>query len=140
MEQYNKKNQITKKLTDFLYEEEGNISRGKILTIGSLLLIAGLMFADDLWATHRSHSSHSSHRSHSSGSGGHYSHVSHESHTSHSSGSSHSSHSSSSHNNLGTTPHSNSSHSNVSEPAHSNVAPVVPDFNTPQTPNSTPNP
>ncbi len=31
---------INKKINDFLYEEEGNISRGKILTVGSLLLIA----------------------------------------------------------------------------------------------------
>ena len=28
---------INKKINDFLYEEEGNISRGKILTVGSLL-------------------------------------------------------------------------------------------------------
>lgn len=34
---------INRKINDFLYEEEGNISRGKILTVGSLLLIAGMM-------------------------------------------------------------------------------------------------
>lgn len=49
-------NKIKKKLNDFLYEEEGNISRGKILTVGSLLLVAGMFFAGDIWAAHRSHS------------------------------------------------------------------------------------
>ena len=52
---------INKKISDFLYEEEGNISRGKILTVGSLLLIAGIIFADEVYGAHRSHSSHSSH-------------------------------------------------------------------------------
>ena len=52
---------INKKINDFLYEEEGNISRGKILTVGSLLLIAGILFAGDVYAAHRSHSSHRSH-------------------------------------------------------------------------------
>lgn len=53
---------INKKISDFLYEEEGNISRGKILTVGSLLLIAGILFADEVYGAHRSHSSHSSDR------------------------------------------------------------------------------
>ena len=40
---------INRKINDFLYEEEGNISRGKILTVGSLLLIAGILFADEVF-------------------------------------------------------------------------------------------
>ena len=36
---------VNRKISDFLYEEEGNISRGKILTVGSLLLIAGRITA-----------------------------------------------------------------------------------------------
>ena len=102
---------VQRKLTDFLYEEEGNISRSKILTVGSLLLIAGIIFADEVYGAHSSHRSHVSHTSHRS----HTSHTSHRSHSSHSS-SSHSSHAS-----------------------HSNVAPPpLPDFQSPQVPPNTP--
>lgn len=52
-----KSKKIVSKINDFLYEEEGNISRGKILTVGSLLLIAGIIFADEVFGAHRSHSS-----------------------------------------------------------------------------------
>lgn len=107
---------IIKSIEDFLYEEEGNITRNKVLTIGSMMLIMGVILGTDAFAAHRSHSSHkshSSHSSHSSGSGGHSSHESHVSHTSHvsSSGGSHSSHSSATQN---------------VQPAHSNVVPVDP--------------
>ena len=44
---------IHRKISDFLYEEEGNVSRGKILTVGSLLLIAGILFADEVFGAHR---------------------------------------------------------------------------------------
>lgn len=84
MEEENKKlfPKVNKKISDFLYEEEGNISRGKILTVGSLVLIAGMIFADEVFAAHRSHSSHRSHSFHSSSSyEGHYSHESHQSHS-----------------------------------------------------------
>ena len=52
MEEENKKffPKINKKISDILYEEEGNISRGKILTVGSLVLIAGMIFADEVFA------------------------------------------------------------------------------------------
>ncbi len=104
--------EIKKSIEDFLFEEEGNITRNKVLTIGSMVLIMGVILGTEAFAahsSHRSHSSHSSHRSHSSGSGGHSSHVSHVSHTSHVSGSggSHSSHSS-------------------AATSHSNVVPVDP--------------
>lgn len=75
---------VKKKIDDFLYDEEGNIPINKVMTIGSMMLILGLLMADDAFAAHRSHSSHQSHSSHSSGSygGGHSSHASHASHTS----------------------------------------------------------
>ena len=127
---------ISKKISDFLYEEEGNISRGKILTVGSWLLVAGILFAD---SSHRSHSSHSSS---SYGGGGHSSHESHQSHQSHQSGSTHSNHSSSA------TTHSSHSSSTTTTPSHNNTAvtqsesvtvkETLPDFQKPQIPPSTP--
>lgn len=85
---------LKKSVDDFLYDEEGNIPVNKILTIGSMIMILGMILADESYAAHRSHSSHSSHRSHSSGYGGHSSHSSHSSgyggHNSHSNHSSHS--------------------------------------------------
>lgn len=88
---------IQESIENFLYDEEGNIPRNKVVTLGSMMLIMSMMLASDIFAAHRSHSSHSSHRSHSSGSSGyHSSHSSHKSHRSHTS-SSHGSHSSSSH-------------------------------------------
>lgn len=71
---------VEQKIEDFLYDEEGNIPVGKVLTIGSMILILGLLMADDAFAAHRSHSSHSSHQS--GYSGGHSSHTSHASHQS----------------------------------------------------------
>lgn len=113
---------IRKAVEDFMYDQEGNIPRNKILTVGSMLLILGILLTDDAFADHRSHSSHSSHsshRSHSSGSGGHSSHSSHISHSSHVS-SSYSSHSS----------HSNAAHSNApAHASHSNAAPSLSTLN-----------
>lgn len=108
---------IRKSIEDFLYEEEGNITRNRVLMIGSMMLIMGAILSMDALAAHSSHSSHKSHSSHSSGAY-HRSHVSHTSHSSSQSHSSHSSHSSG-HSSHG----SHSSHSNVS---HSNVAVPVP--------------
>ena len=80
--------EFKKGLEDFITEEEGNISRAKVLMIGSIMVVvSALAFGDIAYAKHRSHSSHSSHSSHRSGSGGHESHVSHQSHQSHQSGS-----------------------------------------------------
>lgn len=88
--------EIKKSIYDFLYEEEGNVDRSKVIFVGSLMILTGIMLTQEAFAVHRSHSSHSSH---SSGSyPGHSSHESHVSHTSHQSGSgghdSHVSHSS----------------------------------------------
>ena len=87
-------------LSDFLYEEEANISRKKVVAIGTMLALATILLTTEAFAKHSSHSSHGSHGSHGShsshGSGDyHRSHVSHTSHTSHTSSTGHASHSSS---------------------------------------------
>ncbi len=75
---------IKKSLSSYLSDEEGNITRNKIITVGSLAIIMSIIYSMDVFAKHSSHRSHSSHSSHSSGrGGGHYSHVSHVSHSSH---------------------------------------------------------
>lgn len=113
------KNEIIPKIKhsieDFLFEEEGNITRNKILTVGSMMILMGIVLSTEVFAGHSSHKSHSSHSSHSSGSsGGHSSHVSHSSHTS--SASTHSSH--------GNTA---ATHSNATPvPTHTNVVPPMP--------------
>jgi cytoskeletal protein RodZ len=102
---------LKQSIENFLFEEEGNITRNKVLMIGSVIILLGIIWAEEAFAAHRSHSSHSSHRSHSSGSGGH---SSHSSHVSHSSGAGyHSSHSS----------HSSGYHSSHSSGYHSSYAP-----------------
>ena len=122
---------ITKDLEDFFNEEEGNISRAKILMVGSIMVLLGtIMFHDMAYAGHRSHQSHSSHQSHRSGSGGHVSHQSHQSHQSHSSGGgSHSSHGNStpSHNNA-------SSHNSAPVETVPETMAVSKDLPTPQNP------
>ena len=111
-------NNFKRTLSDFLFEEEANISRKKIVTVGTLMALAAIMFATDVLAKHRSHSSHSSHRSHSS-------HSSHSSHTS-SSHSSHGSHSSSTHNSHSNhashSSHSNSITDHVSHASHASAS------------------
>ena len=74
--------EIKKEVKDFLSEEEGNISRSKILTIGSLIVMMSVLLMDEVFAAHSSH--------YSSGHGSHVSHASHESHASHASSSSNS--------------------------------------------------
>lgn len=76
---------VAKSITQFLDDEEGNISRSKLLSIGSMMIIMGVLMSTDAFAAHRSHSSHSSHVSGSSSY--HGSHVSHVSHVSSSTGS-----------------------------------------------------
>lgn len=114
---------IQRGISNFLFDQEGNIPRNKILTVGSMMVLLSVLLAQDAFAKHTSHSSHRSHSSHSSHSSGshsssHESHVSHQSHVSHSSSthsSSHSSHSSasdhSSHASSAVTHTSHSSHS-----------------------------
>lgn len=47
---------VKKSITDFLYEEEGNIPRNKLLTLGSMILLLSILYADEAFAGHRSHS------------------------------------------------------------------------------------
>ena len=105
--------QIEKSLTDFLNDEDGNITRNKLVSIGSLILLMSILSLDNVFAAHSSHSSHRSHSSHESHSSTAYirDHTNHGSHSDHSSHSDHGSHSSHS---------SHTSHSNTS--SHSNSA------------------
>ncbi|MDO5292352.1 MAG: His-Xaa-Ser repeat protein HxsA3, partial [bacterium] len=53
---------IKRNIEDFITEEEGNISRSKVLAIGSVVVVLSvLLYGDDAYAAHRSHSSHRSH-------------------------------------------------------------------------------
>lgn len=100
---------INEGIENFLFDEEGNIPRSKIIAIGSMLVVMGILMTEDIYAAHRSHSTHSSHSSHiSSSHSSHYTHSSHSSHVSsthstHSSHSDHASHASHS-NSVGLTP------------------------------------
>lgn len=97
---------IEKSLVDFINDEDGNITRNRLVSIGSMILLMSILSFDDVFAAHSSHSSHVSHTSHSSTSyiRDHTNHSSHSDHQSHSSHSSHTSHSN-------TSSHSNSAYS-----------------------------
>ena len=95
--------QVKKTIDKLIEDEDGSIPAGKLLTIGTLVIIMAGLLSIDVFAKHGSHSSHSSHASHSSSSyhGSHSnshsshsqyhgSHASHGSHTSHSNTTSHS--------------------------------------------------
>ena len=43
---------IVKSLDDFLYEEEGNITRNNIVAMGTMVLILSLLMMDDAFAGH----------------------------------------------------------------------------------------
>ena len=70
---------VQKSIETFLNDEEGNIPRNKLLMIGSMVILMGILFMNEAFAAHRSHSSHSSHSSHKS----HSSHRSHSNHSNH---------------------------------------------------------
>lgn len=114
---------IQKSISDYLYEEEGNITRNKLLMVGSMAVVMSVLFALEADAGHGSHKSHKAHTSHQSGghSSGHSNHGSHESHTS---SSAHSSHGSSSHSNHSSSvaSHHNTTHNSrhVSHASHRN--------------------
>lgn len=92
---------IKKSIKDFLNDEDGSITRNKVLMIGGMVLILGMLFSDEVFAAHRSHSSHRTHTSHRTSNAQHGSHNSHGSshsthstHTNHATHGSHSSHAS----------------------------------------------
>jgi hypothetical protein len=94
---------IKKSIEDFIEDEDGNITRSKLVVIGTMIMVMSIMLSIDGYTKHGSHGSHSSHSSTS------YvrSHTSHESHSNHGSHASHASHTS--HSN--TASHSNSLYS-----------------------------
>lgn len=136
--------EIKKKIENFMYEEDGNITRNKILTVGSMILIMGFVMYSEVFAGHSSHRSHSSHSSSKSSSVNHSSHVSHSSHSSSSGGSgyashaSHSSHSSSSTHSSGSYTY-NSYNDSVSAAPAAPPLPPVSSIGVPKTPQPTDN-
>ena len=76
---------IKKTICDFLSEEDGSMTRKKVVAIGSILLIMSLLTPVDAYAKHVSHSSHvsgdgihsNSHSSHASAVTQHSNHASH---------------------------------------------------------------
>lgn len=102
---------IPKSISNYLYEEEGNITRNRLLMVGSMAVIMSVLFALEADAGHGSHVSHGSHSDHTSHYSGHSS--GHGSHNSHASSTAHSSHGSSSHSNHSSSvaSHSNTAHS-----------------------------
>ncbi len=114
----------------FLFDEEGNIPRSKILTIGSMMIILSMLFTEKAYAFHRTHSSHrthSTHRTHSShSSGGHTTHYTHSTHSTHSTHGTHNTHSNHSTHSTHSDHASHVTHSNHS--THSNAAPTNADL------------
>ena len=132
--------EIKKTITDLINDEEGNIPRQRLVTIGSTIMLMGIIMGFDYSSAHGSHQSHSSHTSHSSTSyhRSHTSHSSHNSHTSHNNyHSSHGSHSS--HSDHASHDNTHTSHSNVNTGAtHMNSSgvdlPGTAEIPVPQTP------
>ena len=122
---------LKRSVGDFLFDEEGNIPRSKILAIGSMMIVMSLMLFQNAFAAHRSHSSHSTHSSHRShvshrniGHTSHYTHSSHSSHTTHGTHNTHSTHS-----NTHSTHSTHSDHgSHSTHSTHSNAAPKSADL------------
>lgn len=113
---------VNKALTDFLNDEDGNISRKRLVSIGSFILLMSIMNYDAVLA-HGSHVSHSSHESHSSTSyiRDHTNHSSHSDHGSHSSHNSHTSHSN-------TASHSNSAYSSEGDVEYAPSISEIPEY------------
>lgn len=91
---------VQKTIEDFINDDDGNITRSQMATIGALVLVMSIMSTIDAYAKHSSHGSHKSHSSTSyirthSNHGSHSDHGSHESHSSHTSHSNTVSHSNS---------------------------------------------
>lgn len=86
---------IKKSIQDFFEDEDGSITRNKVLMIGGMVLVLGILLSEDVFAAHRSHSTHRSHSSHRSSNSKHGSHSSHSSsHSTHSNHATHGTHSS----------------------------------------------
>jgi hypothetical protein len=114
---------IKRSITNLIEDEEGNIPAGKLLTIGTLVVIFSSILNIDALSAYGAHASHSSHSSHASHSSTSYirNHDNLSSHTNHASHASHSSH---------------TSHSNTASHSNSNYS-AAGDYNTPKAPTST---
>lgn len=88
---------IKKSIQDFFEDEDGSITRNKVLAIGGMVLILGMLLADQVYAAHRTHYTHRTHSTHKTSNkhGSHSSHyTSHSTHSDHYTHGSHSSHTS----------------------------------------------
>lgn len=112
---------VQKTIEDFINDDDGNITRSQMVTIGTLVLVMSIMSAIDAYAKHSSHGSHGSHQSHSSTSyiRTHSNHGSHSDHGSHQSHSSHTSHSN-------TASHSNSRYSSEGDVTYGPSVSTIP--------------
>jgi ABC-type Zn2+ transport system substrate-binding protein/surface adhesin len=96
---------------DFLFDEEGNIPRNRMLTIGSMMLILSMLLAEPVFAKHRTHYTHRTHSTHSTHSSStHGSHSTHSTHSTHVTHADHATH---------VTHGTHSTHANYA-PSHSN--------------------
>ena len=83
---------LKKTIDDFIEDDDGNITRDRLVSVGAMVMVMGILMGMSADAGHGSHQSHSSvsyirgHSDHSD----HGSHTSHDSHTSHSNTASHS--------------------------------------------------
>ena len=86
---------IKKSIQDFFNDEDGSITRNKVLMIGGMALVLGIILGDEIFAAHRTHYTHRTHSSHRTSNSKHGSHSSHyTSHSTHSNHYTHGSHSS----------------------------------------------
>lgn len=86
---------IKKSIQDFFEDEDGSITRSKVLMIGGMVIILGMLLSDEVYAAHRTHYTHRTHSTHRTSNNKHGSHSSHStSHSTHSDHYTHGSHSS----------------------------------------------
>lgn len=84
---------IKKSIQDFFDDEDGSITRNKVLMIGGMVIILGVLLGDEVYAAHRTHYTHRTHSTHRTSNNKHGSHSTHSSHyTSHSTHSDHYTH------------------------------------------------
>ena len=109
---------VHQSIKDFMFEEEANIPRSKVLTIGAMMLVLSFYMIDNAFASHRTHSTHSTHRTHSShrnnGHTTHYTHNSHSVHNNHSTHTTHATHSTQTTHTTHNTHTTHATHSSVS--------------------------
>lgn len=70
---------IKKSIQDFFEDEDGSITRSKVLMIGGMVIILGALLGDEVYAAHRTHYTHRTHSSHRTSNNKHGSHSSHSS-------------------------------------------------------------